>query len=168
MANNTNDLIRKLSEAIRNCMSPVREVQKNSELDEKLVLSKVLESLIEAQGLIADIQAGYQDALNEKEQLVKQAKELQQWEKDALNYEPFRLASGCTVVVPKSVDTSPYLREWYCKHCFDNKKKSQLQPKLQSIVQFCPACKTEIWESSADQQEHNEAAHRASLAHGAS
>ena len=137
-----NDLIRELSKLLRLVMTPLRELQKSAEFDSKLKLSEILENLIQAQGIVMDIQGRFQESQDSIEELGRKIEQLQQWSEDAAHYEPFRLKTHCTVMVRKEDGESGYAKDWYCKHCFDNKRKSILQSK--SWYQFfCPECKTE-------------------------
>jgi hypothetical protein len=136
-----NDLIQKLSALLRQSMQPIREIQKSAEFDAKLTLSEVLEKLIQAQGIVMDIQARYQDLQSSKDELDKRLAQYAQWTEDSSKYAPFRLKSGCTVIVLKEGQHTGYAKDWYCKHCFDNKRKSQLQAKSWCDY-FCPQCQT--------------------------
>jgi thymidylate synthase len=153
-----NELIQKLSTAIRESIKSIVELQKRAEVDDKLILSEVSEKLIGVQGFIAEIQGFYQEILNAKESLQKRVEHYEQWREDESKYQSFRFFSGSTVVVPKAGDASPYTKEWYCKHCFDNKKKSQLQAKPNTFWEyFCPECKTPYYLAPRDQEAYNEA-----------
>ncbi|HKZ40826.1 MAG TPA: hypothetical protein VJ044_07670, partial [Candidatus Hodarchaeales archaeon] len=154
-----NDLIKKLSEAINKTTASIRDRYKNThEDDDKLLLSDILNSLMEAKGLIVDIQEGYQSIVNEKKAIEEQAKQAKDWEQEKMQYEPFTFHPGATVMTPKEGEQSPYLTEWLCKNCFDDKKKSQLQPlPKQSWVYGCPRGKTPYPLNQKDLEANNEA-----------
>lgn len=126
----------KLTAELRECMKAVRELYNHAEMDDKLILSSVLDRLIEIQSI-------YQEVLDEKKQVEEKAKEYQQWNEDKSKYELFRLQSGGVVVIPKESNKSPYQTIWYCKNCFDNFKLSNLQATPNDMFAYhCPHCKT--------------------------
>jgi hypothetical protein len=134
-----------INKALREVIKPLRELQKDAEIDAKLVLSEAMDKLIEAQALLSDIQGSYQDLLDEKEKLSQKIMQYEKWTEDESNYQSFRLNTGATVMITKEPNKSPYSKEWYCKHCFDNKKKSLLQSVPRNSFAFrCPECKIEI------------------------
>ena len=152
-----NELIQKLSKAIRESTKPLVEIQKNAEVDDKQVLAEVLDQLIDAQGTIADLQTAYLSLSDSKDQSMKRVKELEAWHEDKKSYESFRFFSGATVVVAKAGEQSPYQKDWYCKNCFDDNKKSQLQPDPRRDWEYlCPTCKTAYQLNGRDQETYNE------------
>jgi predicted RNA-binding Zn-ribbon protein involved in translation (DUF1610 family) len=91
--------------------------------------------------------------MDENETSKRKIKQYEQLAEDLSKYEPFRLKSGCTIMIPKESGLSPYDEEWYCKHCSDNKKKSQLQPVFQTIEFVCPECGKTIWVTNEELEE---------------
>ena len=149
--------LRNLSKALREAIEPLIKIQKNAESDDKLILSHILDRLFDAQSITSDLQTSYQTIVDEKNHLAQVLRDREQWSESASSYQAFRLSSGSTVMIPKEGNQRPYAAEWYCKHCFDNKKKSQLQPKTRSIIFMCPSCPSEIWMDSADEEKYNQA-----------
>ena len=134
-----------LNKALREVIKPLRELQKDAEFDAKLILSEAMDKLIEAQGLLSDIQESYQNTVDKNEELSNKVIQYEKWTEDSSQYESYRLYSGATVVVSKTGQGHASNKEWFCKHCFDNKKKSQLQTVPQRWYSLnCPACKTMI------------------------
>jgi Zn finger protein HypA/HybF involved in hydrogenase expression len=152
------ELFLKLSKSIRDTIKPLVELQKHAEVNDKLILAEAIDNLIQAQSLIASTQSYYQDILHDNEKLSNRIVQYEQWTEDLSNYESFRLLTGTTVITAKNSDISSYAKEWYCKHCFDNKKKSQLQPMPMVInTLVCPQCKTAYTQSDGDRTRSNNA-----------
>lgn len=145
------DNIQRLSEIVRECLQTLRPLHTSAEFDDKIALSEVLDKLIEAQGLIIGIQTTQQDVGNINERNELDPAEEQGWGEVSSKYKPFRLSSGCTVMVSREGGQSNYEKEWYCKHCFDSKKQSLLQPELRSIQFNCPTCTNKIWMDEKDE-----------------
>jgi hypothetical protein len=112
-----------------------------------------MSNLIQSQGYLSDIQLSYQQVLDDNETARKRIMQYEQWAEDLSKYKSFRLKSGCTIIIPKEPDSSPYSKEWYCKHCFDNKKKSLFQPELGTITFICPGCNKTIFVTDDELEE---------------
>jgi hypothetical protein len=146
-----NEHLQKLSKVIRDCINPLVKIQKTAEVDDKQILSEIIDKLTEAQANVSNLQTTYGE-------LENKLKLIEQWQLDESKYESFSMFSGVTVIVTKDGNPSAYCREWYCKHCFGNKKKSQLQPDPKENWQyFCPNCKTSYQLDSRDQEAYNKA-----------
>jgi hypothetical protein len=145
------DLILKLSALLRETAKPLRDLQKNADFNEKMILSESVDKLSEAQDLFNSIREYYDTVLDTSENLSKEIMQYKQWTGELANYESFRLISGTTVIISKDLNISPYAKEWFCKHCFDNKKKSQLQPTQEFTKKlFCPECNTIFTQVDSD------------------
>jgi len=150
--------MQKLLASIRDSIGPLRELQKNADPDEKLILADVVDRLFTARELLGDIQAQMADLSSQNEKLKQTTAQRDQWISQKANFEPFRFFAGGTVMVEKDDRRSPYCRDWYCKHCFDNERRSQLQPDPRRHWEFvCPSCKTPIALYPRDQEAYNEA-----------
>lgn len=151
-----NETIVKLSKVIRKTIQSLRDQQKNTQDDElKILLSETIERLIETTGLITDIQNSYQTIVEERYTLLKKVMKYDEWSDDKSKYKSFRLDSGCTVMIDRTSKKPAYAKAWYCKHCYENKKKSQLQPVYQLITLRCPECNKEVWLSEIDERKYN-------------
>ena len=76
--------------------------------------------------------------------LKEEIENLLAWEKESADYLPHYLRVGITVVVSKHDKDTGNPASWYCKHCFDSGKKSELQRSpLSHTLVFCPECKTD-------------------------
>jgi hypothetical protein len=123
-----NNKVVELLKTSSNTLSDLRAIYKDSSDDEiRISLSSVIEKLINLQSLAIDVQLSYQNIVDENDTARKEIMKYKQWTENAPDYKSFRLFSGATVMVTKEPDTSPYIKEWYCKPCFDKQKKSQLQ-----------------------------------------
>jgi hypothetical protein len=151
------ELIQKILNALCESMGSLREIQKRTEFNDKMIISEVLEKLMEAQGFVMDFQVAYQPLLSDKERAEQEIKEHKQSAENESQYEPFLFFSGSTVMVLKEGDGHGYTKQWYCKQCFDNRKESQLQVKPNTFWDyFCPNCKTLYYLNPQDQEAYNE------------
>jgi len=145
------DPLIKISEILREVISPLMELQKEADPHPKQVLAKIVERLFTAQDLIGEIKVSKQAILDEKENLSKKIMQYEQTIKDSSEYESFRLISRSTVIIPKSPDKPTYAKEWYCKTCFDKFKKVELQPVPKTFDSLiCPDCGANIWLTPSD------------------
>lgn len=121
---------------------------------------ELLGVIISLQGDMLSLQSEYGKALKEKGDLEQQIKDLSSWENEKDKYETFTFISDAIVYIPKEPEASPYVKNWYCAHCFDNlHKKSFLQRKeFGQIPTFqCHNCGNVIKLSPRDTEAKNEA-----------
>ena len=112
---------------ISEVMKSLRELAvRAQDEDDKIRLGESVEKL---SGVLNDVLLSQKSGIS----VVEPKENAPRQSFDPSRYQAFRLSSQSTVVIFKEEEKDNYLKDWYCKHCFDNGKLSQLQPKVQSV-----------------------------------
>ncbi len=84
---------------------------------------------------------GLRQSQEENKQLKEQIAKFDKWEKEKARYKLFQLDSGCLVYRLREKFSEEGIVYDICKHCYDNQRKSTLQPGNNSNLLHCPNCK---------------------------
>lgn len=100
--------------------------------------------ILPLQSQLLSIQNDQSDLLKIKDNIEKELVELKEWNKEKDRYELKKLTTGVFVYSPKQ-GIKPFIEDhWLCTNCYEDNKKSILQPmnvRMVDACHFCPTCK---------------------------
>jgi hypothetical protein len=94
------------------------------------VTQKAIEAntaIINAQTLMLELQAKYQELLVQKDELEKRLIQIENWDAEAQKYALTEIVEGVFVYALKADQKDGAPAHWLCPDCYQNKKKSILQ-----------------------------------------
>jgi len=112
--------------------------------------SELLERILSVQGDALSLQEQHFSLIHEKEKIEKKLSEFEDWKNTQSQYSLFRTLYGKVVYVPNESHKSSEPKHWLCANCFNERKKSILQPQNDgnNFTFFCPKCKTRLFVDS--------------------
>lgn len=129
-------LFRRAAEITQSILKMNKDVEINKNAIE---LQNIIISL---QNEMFSMQSEQSKLLQIKYDLEKKLMECENWDKIKSQYELKEVNSGRFVYAPKPDSNLSEPDHWLCTNCFNDGKKSILQPKISKT--FCPKCKMEI------------------------
>lgn len=94
---------------------------------------------------LLSIQKDQSALLRIKDDIEKELLDLKEWNVEKSRYELKKLETGVFVYSPKQNIASSVPDHWLCANCYNDNKKSILQPmnvRMVDACHFCPTCKT--------------------------
>ena len=119
----------------------------NTDVAVKKEATGLYDSLLSSEKRLMDSYSAYTKLLDEKRSIEKELEELKSWKHTESQYEHFYPSPRVPVVVAKVGNQPQDKAQWYCAHCFENKKKRILNPEYldeYNATYKCPECKTEF------------------------
>lgn len=110
-------------------------------------LAEIYDKIIAAQSQTLSLLSENVKLVQEKNDLNKKVVESENWQKTETEYELTEICPKRFIYVSKKSAESTQPEHWLCPNCWQQKKKSILQGKLERQY-MCPACKFEFFNSN--------------------
>src|ERR1043166_8653467 len=120
-------------------------VRDASMIDAKVI--ELREHLIEAQSGVVQAQTDQSALIQEVRDLKEKIMKMENWKEEKHRYQLRQPWSGCFVYLLKESSKGAEPPHWICAKCYDDGRRTILQPqydKVGFVILVCPTCKSEI------------------------
>lgn len=123
--------------------------QTHSKVETDAARIELGEAIIELQSKIAALQTSYQSIWESNEALKKQLASFEKWDEESARYSLISVGGdGACAYEPKH-EVPGEAPHWLCPTCFEDRRKSILQPRNLMGNYKCPKCGTEVLATKA-------------------